>query len=82
MKIMIITSSPNDDGLTAACGEQSKIGVEMESADALTINLNTLNISACSACGKGWVIIIALTLSELYQCRLRWKLIVSSKCNN
>jgi len=54
MKIMIITSSPNDDGLTAACGQKAKIGVEMEAADALTINLNTLNISSCSACGNGW----------------------------
>lgn len=54
MKIMIITSSPNDGGLTAACGEQAKIGVEMESTNAITIHLNTLNISSCSACGNGW----------------------------
>ncbi|MBU3192045.1 flavodoxin family protein [Clostridium bowmanii] len=54
MKIMIITSSPNIDGLTAACAEKAKVGVEMESAIASTINLNTLNISSCHACGNGW----------------------------
>ena len=26
MKIMILTSSPNNDGLTAACGEEAKLG--------------------------------------------------------
>lgn len=54
MKIIIITSSPNHDGLTAACGEQAKIGVEMNAANASIIDLNALNISSCHACGNGW----------------------------
>ncbi|MCB2293881.1 flavodoxin family protein [Clostridium algoriphilum] len=54
MKIMILTSSPNNDGLTAACGEEAKIGAEMSSAIAQIINLNTLNIPSCHACGSGW----------------------------
>jgi len=54
MKIMIITSSPNKDGLTAACRNEAKAGVEMGLATAQTINLNTLNIPACHACGSGW----------------------------
>jgi multimeric flavodoxin WrbA len=54
MKIMILTSSPNNDGLTAACGAEAKVGVEMEAIDASIINLNALNISACHACGNGW----------------------------
>jgi len=55
MNIMIFTSSPNKDGLTAACGEEARIGVEMGSSDASIIDLNALNISSCSACGKnGW----------------------------
>lgn len=54
MKILIITSSPNEDGLTAACGEEAKIGVEMGFSEALTINLNTLNMASCHACGTGW----------------------------
>ena len=54
MKILILTSSPNIDGLTAACGQEAKIGVEMGAANASVINLNALNLSACHACGNGW----------------------------
>ena len=65
MKIMILTSSPNDDGLTAACGNDAKTGVEAGSANATIINLNTLNISACHACGKGWG-----TCHDKYTCQV------------
>jgi len=51
---MIFTSSPNKDGLTAACGAEAQIGVGMVSPDATIINLNELNISSCQACGNGW----------------------------
>ena len=54
MKIIILTSSPNEDGLTAACGEEAKAGAESGDAIASIINLNSLNISSCHACGKGW----------------------------
>jgi len=54
MGIMILTSSPNNDGLTAACGKEAQIGVGMGSADASIIDLNKLNISSCHACGNGW----------------------------
>ncbi|MBU3154043.1 flavodoxin family protein [Clostridium estertheticum] len=54
MNIMIITASPNTDGLTAACGKAAKVGVEMGSALANMISLNTLNISSCHACESGW----------------------------
>lgn len=54
MKIIILTSSPNNDGLTAACGEEAKVGVGMGDANVSIINLNTLNISSCHACGSGW----------------------------
>jgi multimeric flavodoxin WrbA len=54
MKIIILTSSPNHDGLTAACGEQAKIGAETNAANASIIDLNSLNISSCHACGNGW----------------------------
>ncbi|MFT5875493.1 MAG: multimeric flavodoxin WrbA [Clostridium sp.] len=54
MKIIIITSSPNTDGLTATCAEYAKAGVEMGSAIVSTINLNALNIPSCHACGNGW----------------------------
>ncbi|HEY8889489.1 MAG TPA: flavodoxin family protein [Clostridium sp.] len=54
MKIMIITSSPNNDGLTAACGNEAKVGVEMSTANSSIVSLNTLNIPSCHACGSGW----------------------------
>jgi len=54
MNIVILTSSPNNNGLTAACGSEAKIGVELGSVNALTINLNSLNISSCHACTSGW----------------------------
>jgi multimeric flavodoxin WrbA len=65
MNIMILTSSPNNDGLTAACGVEAKVGVELSSANASIINLNTLNISSCHACGNGWG-----TCHDTYSCQV------------
>lgn len=54
MKIMIITSSPNKDGLTAACGNAARTGIEAAGAEAVIVDLNKLNISSCHACNSGW----------------------------
>lgn len=54
MKVMIITSSPNKDGLTEACGQAARLGVEDADGEAVMIRLNDLNISHCHACGNGW----------------------------
>lgn len=54
MKVMIITSSPNTDGLTAACGIAAKMGTEESGAQVLMVNLNRQRISSCHACGSGW----------------------------
>jgi multimeric flavodoxin WrbA len=54
MKVMIITSSPNRDGLTEACGQAAKLGAEEAAGEAVMIRLNDLNISSCHACGNGW----------------------------
>ncbi len=54
MKITIITSSPNKDGLTAACGTQAKEGALLNGAEVSLISLNELNIPSCSACNNGW----------------------------
>ena len=53
-KIMIITSSPNKDGLTAACGEAARQGVTGNGVEADLYRLNDLDIGKCSACGNGW----------------------------
>src|SRR5690242_2708680 len=65
MKIMIITSSPNTDGLTAACGSAAKHGIESAGAQAVMIRLNDLNISKCHACNNGWG-----TCNKDYTCQL------------
>ena len=54
MKIMVITSSPNKDGLTSACGNAARFGIEAAGAEAVIVNLNKLNISSCHACNSGW----------------------------
>lgn len=54
MKIMVITSSPNKDGLTAACGNAAIKGIEAAGAKAVIVDLNKLNINSCHACNSGW----------------------------
>ncbi|MDF2590914.1 MAG: multimeric flavodoxin WrbA [Clostridia bacterium] len=54
MKIMVITSSPNRDGLTAACGNAARSGIEAAGAEAVIVDLNKMNISSCHACNSGW----------------------------
>jgi multimeric flavodoxin WrbA len=54
MKILILTSSPNQDGLTAACGEEAKMGVISAGDEATIICLNDMYIGLCQACNNGW----------------------------
>jgi multimeric flavodoxin WrbA len=54
MKTIIFTSSPNENGLTAACGEAAKVGVHEGNSEAVIVNLNKLSIGNCKSCGNGW----------------------------
>ncbi|WP_366921803.1 flavodoxin family protein [Metallumcola ferriviriculae] len=54
MKVLIITASPNKNGLTAACAEAAKQGVEAAGGNVRMVRLNDLEISQCQACGNGW----------------------------
>ena len=54
MKIMVITSSPNVNGLTAACSLEAIDGAKSIGAEVLLVRLNDMNIGACHACGNGW----------------------------
>lgn len=54
MKVMIITSSPNKDGLTAACGEAARTGALEANAEVVMVDLNDMAIGTCKACGNGW----------------------------
>ena len=54
MKVTVFTSSPNSDGLTAACANAALHGIEDAGAESQHIDLNKLNIARCSVCGNGW----------------------------
>lgn len=53
-RVAIMTSSPNKDGLTAACGSAAKRGVEAAGAVPDEIHLNSFDIGRCRACGTGY----------------------------
>lgn len=54
MKVMILTCSPNKEGLTAACGEAARQGIEAGGGEAVVVRLNDLDIGKCHACNNGW----------------------------
>lgn len=54
MKVLIITCSPNKDGLTDECGKAAKQGIEDGKGEASVVRLNDLALSKCQACGSGW----------------------------
>ena len=54
MKIAIISSSPNKDGLTAACAAAASEAAVMAGHSPVPVDLNTGNIGACRACNNGW----------------------------
>jgi len=54
MKVLVVTSSPNAEGLTAACGEAARQGTVDGRSPARVINLNDFRIDRCAVCGDGW----------------------------
>lgn len=54
MNVLILQSSPNEDGLTAACAAAAVEGVQKAGGKAVTIRINDLNLSRCQTCGTGW----------------------------
>lgn len=53
-RIAVMTSSPNKDGLTAACGRAVQEGSTSAGAIVDLIDLNSYNIGRCQACGTGY----------------------------
>ena len=51
---IIITASPNKDGLTAACGRASIEGIVGAGGEAELIDLCAAKTEACRVCGNGW----------------------------
>ena len=54
MKIFVFSSSPNKDGLTAACAAAAAKGIHAAGGELEEIRLNDLKIDKCHACNDGW----------------------------
>ena len=54
MNVIVISSSPNKDGLTAACAAAAVEGVFLAGGHAEGVWLNDLQIGLCQACDDGW----------------------------
>ena len=51
---IIITASPNKDGLTAACGEAANAGITSAGGHAEGFDISALKLEPCRICGDGW----------------------------
>jgi multimeric flavodoxin WrbA len=51
---IIISSSPNTDGLTAACANAAKSGIESSGGTAEHIDISAAKLAPCLNCGNGW----------------------------
>ncbi len=54
MNILVISTSPNKDGLTAACAAAALEGLQTAGVEAEPVWLNELKVGACQACENGW----------------------------
>ena len=51
---IIITASPNTDGLTAACGKAVCDGITGAGGKAEIVDISALKLEPCLICGDGW----------------------------
>ena len=54
MRVLVLQSSPNRDGLTAACAAAAIEGARRAGAEVEDVRLNDLDLRRCAACGNGW----------------------------
>ena len=54
MNLLVISSSPNKDGLTAACAAAAAEGARLGGGRVEEVRLNDLPIGQCRACDNGW----------------------------
>lgn len=54
MKVAVVWSSPNLDGLTAAAKDSFIEGLKVKGVEVDEIHMNKLNMEHCKACGNGW----------------------------
>ena len=54
MSVLVLWSSPNQDGLTASAARQVAAGLAAGGAEVEELCLNRYTIEHCRACGNGW----------------------------
>ena len=54
LNVIVISASPNVDGLTAACASAAVEGARSAGASAEEVRLNDLQVAMCQACDDGW----------------------------
>jgi multimeric flavodoxin WrbA len=54
MNVMVVSSSPNVDGLTAACARAAVEAIKAAGHQAEEVRLKDYNICMCRACNNGW----------------------------
>lgn len=54
MRVLILSASPNLDGLTAACAAAALRGILRAGGEPEEVRLNDLHIARCQACDDGW----------------------------
>jgi multimeric flavodoxin WrbA len=52
--VIVISASPNPDGLTAACAAAAVEGIRSAGGQAEEVRLNDLELGMCQACEDGW----------------------------
>ena len=52
--VLILSASPNDNGLTAACVKAAEQGIEQGGGQFRTVKLTERGIGSCKACFDGW----------------------------
>jgi multimeric flavodoxin WrbA len=54
MTFLVVYSSPNANGLTAACAAAAAEGIAQADAQVQVLRLNDLDVGKCRACNDGW----------------------------
>jgi multimeric flavodoxin WrbA len=54
MNVLVLSASPNTNGLTAACARAALSGAQSAGADALELRINDAGVGLCKACGTAW----------------------------
>jgi multimeric flavodoxin WrbA len=54
MNVIILQTSPNHDGLTAACARAAAEGVQQAGGSVEAVYINELDLHHCQACEHGW----------------------------